>query len=79
MIGHYIFDGVLVTLVWSMHRISWLKIDTLWIQSFGEYAEVAEKGFKVLITLIIGITAFYRMRREINRFRKEKKNKREGE
>lgn len=69
----YLFDGALLTIIWVWQHITILNIDGLWTDNFGAYADVAKISVQVALTIIIAITAFYRMRREILKFRKEKK------
>ena len=74
-IGRYLFDGFLVALVWSKSNVTLLSENALWTETFGEYANATKTTFQVIITLIIAVTAFYRMLREIRKYRHGKKNK----
>ena len=71
--ARYLFDGILIAFVWSFNHIHLLNVDTLWAESFGSYADTAKKSFQVIITILIAFTAFYRLRREILKYRNEKK------
>ncbi len=71
----YVFDCALLAVVWTQSHIALLNIEVMWNDSFGIYADVARITMQVLVTAMIAITAFYRMRREFLKFRKEKKDK----
>lgn len=73
-ISRYVFDGVLLLFVWASNHITFLNTDALWSENFGDYADTAKKTFQVIITILIALTAFYRLRREMLKYRKEKKS-----
>lgn len=35
-IGRYLFDGVLLTVVWAKTNLTLLNADALWAETFGE-------------------------------------------
>lgn len=71
---HYVFDGLLVFAVWMMHKFHIPPLTVVWNQTFGEYADVVQAGLKVLLTIVIALTAFYRLRIMILKYKREKKN-----
>ena len=73
--GRYLFDGVLLTVIWTRSNLTLLNADALWTDTFGGYAEIIKTTFQVIITILITITAFYRMLREIKKYKKAKKDR----
>lgn len=78
-IGRYIFDGLLVGLIWVETNFTLLSTsaNSIWIDTFGEYAQIFKLSFQVLITVIIAVTAFYRMLIMRRKYRSGKNNKEE--
>jgi len=74
-IGRYLFDGILLTAVWAKTNLTLLNVDALWADTFGEYAKIIKLSIQVIITVLIAITAFYRMLREIKKYKQNKKDK----
>jgi len=79
-IGRYLFDGLLVSLIWVKSNITLLNIgaENVWTETFGEYAQITKLSFQVILTVIIAVTAFYRMLIVIRKFRQGKKDKKNG-
>jgi|GEM_PF-5823928 len=73
--GRYLFDGLLLAVVWTKSSFTLLSEHALWTDTFGDYANAFKTSIQVIITILIAVTAIYRMLREINKYRKEKKDK----
>ena len=76
-VGRYLMDGLLVAAVWIKSNFVLLSADALWTKTFGEYAELTKLSVQVIITIIIAVTAFYRMRIMIRKFREGKRKKKD--
>ncbi len=74
-IGRWLFDGLLLTVVWAKSGLTLLSQNALWTETFGEYASVIKTTVQVIITIIIAVTAFYRLLRERRRYKEGKKDK----
>jgi len=74
-VGRYLFDGILVAVVWSKSSLTLLSQNALWTDTFGEYANTFKTSIQVIITILIAVTAIYRLLREINKYKKEKTDK----
>lgn len=73
-IVRYLFDGLLISVIWLETEITLLSQNALWFDTFGEYANTVKTSIQVIITLLIALTAFYRLLREIHKYRNRAKD-----